>query len=65
MKGHTPSFFKPKPRQTRKSVRQHKKDERDKVIKEIIGALIENKRSIPKEWHRAYMNAVTVVETYD
>jgi len=37
-------------------------EERAKTLKEVRAALIAHKRSIPRDWERAYMAAVSVVE---
>lgn len=42
--------------------RKEFKLERQRVLNEVHDALLRHKRTIPKDWERGYMSAVTTVE---
>ena len=49
---------KPKHKSTKKQV----KESRDELINEILAKMVDKKRSIPKEWERGFLSAMSVVE---
>lgn len=49
---------KPKRKNTKKQV----KESRDELINEILAKMVDKKRSIPKEWERGFLSAMSVVE---
>ena len=50
----------PKPK--RKSAKQQVADAKAELLAEILADMRDKKRSIPKEWERGFMAAMTVVE---
>ena len=51
----------PKPK--RKSAKQQVAEAKENLLAEILAEMRDKKRSIPKEWERGFMAAMTVVET--
>jgi hypothetical protein len=50
------------PKAKRKSAKQQVAEARKELLKEIRAAMIDKKRTIPKEWERGFMAAVSVIE---
>lgn len=50
------------PAKKRKTGRQHAKEARDELLNEILAEMRDKKRSIPKDWERGFMSAMSVVE---
>jgi len=50
------------PTKRKKSTRQQVRDARQELLSEILSELRDKKRSIPKEWERGFMSAMSVVE---
>ena len=46
----------------RKSTKKQVKESRDDLINEILAKMVDKKRSIPKEWERGFLSAMSVVE---
>lgn len=46
----------------RKSAKQQVADAKAELLSEILAEMRDKKRSIPKEWERGFMAAMTVVE---
>lgn len=46
----------------RKSTKKQVKESRDELINEILAKMVDKKRSIPKEWERGFLSAMSVVE---
>lgn len=51
---------KPKKKTTKKQVEEAKKQ----LVNEIMSELRDKKRSIPKEWERGFLSAMSVVEGF-
>ena len=50
------------PKRRRKSAAQQVKEERQKVIDELRSAMIEKKRTIPAEWEKGFLSAMSCIE---
>jgi hypothetical protein len=50
------------PKAKRKSAKQQAAEARGELLKEIRAAMIDKKRTIPKEWERGFMAAVSAIE---
>lgn len=50
------------PKAKRKSAKQHVAEAKADLINEILADMRDKKRSIPKEWERGFMAAMSVVE---
>lgn len=46
----------------RKSAKKQVKESRNDLINEILAKMVDKKRSIPKEWERGFLSAMSVVE---
>lgn len=46
----------------RVSAKQQVKDARQQLLNEILSEMRDKKRTIPKEWERGFMSAMSVVE---
>lgn len=49
----------------RKSAKQQVAEARKELLKEIRAAMIDKKRTIPKEWERGFMAAVSAIEVME
>lgn len=52
------------PKAKRKSAKQQVAEARAELLAEIRSAMIDKKRSIPQEWERGFMSAVSVLEGF-
>ena len=50
------------PKVKRKSAKQQVAEAKAELLKEIRAAMIDKKRTIPQEWERGFMAAVSVIE---
>ena len=50
------------PKVKRVSAKQQVKDARQQLLNEILREMRDKKRTIPKEWERGFMSAMSVVE---
>ena len=48
----------------RKSTKKQVKESRDELINEILAKMVDKKRSIPKEWERGFLSAMSVIEGF-
>lgn len=46
----------------RKSTKKQIKESREELLNEILAKMVDKKRSIPKEWERGFLSAMSVVE---
>ena len=46
----------------RKSTKKQIKESKDELLNEILAKMVDKKRSIPKEWERGFLSAMSVVE---
>lgn len=51
-------------RPKRKTAKQQIREERERIRREILAALVEHRRSIPSEWEHGYNSCRSVVERY-
>lgn len=50
------------PAKQRKSARQQVADAKQQIRQDIMASLRDKKRSIPKEWERGFLAAMSVIE---
>ena len=48
----------------RKTARKQVKESREDLLNEILSEMRDKKRSIPKEWERGFMSAMSVIEGF-
>ncbi len=46
----------------RKSTKKQIKESKEELLNEILAKMVDKKRSIPKEWERGFLSAMSVVE---
>ncbi len=46
----------------RKSTKKQIKESKDELLNEILAKMVDKKRSIPKEWEKGFLSAMSVVE---
>ena len=46
----------------RKSTKKQIKESKDELLNEILAKMVDKKRSIPKEWERGFLSAMSVIE---
>ena len=61
---YIPSSLRDIKKTQRKSARQQVREERERVLNELRAIMIAKKRTIPKEWERGFMSAVSALEIY-
>lgn len=46
----------------RKSTKKQIKESKDELLNEILAKMVDKKRSIPKEWEKGFLSAMSVIE---
>jgi len=46
----------------RKSTKKQIKESKDELLNEILAKMVDKKRSIPKDWEKGFLSAMSVVE---
>ena len=46
----------------RKSTKKQIKESKEELLNEILAKMVDKKRSIPKEWERGFLSAMSVIE---
>lgn len=46
----------------RKSTKKQIKESKEELLNEMLAKMVDKKRSIPKEWERGFLSAMSVVE---
>ena len=46
----------------RKSTKEQIKESKDELLNEILAKMVDKKRSIPKDWEKGFLSAMSVVE---
>lgn len=46
----------------RKSTKKQIKESKEELLNEILAKMVDKKRSIPKDWERGFLSAMSVIE---
>ena len=46
----------------RKSTKKQIKESREELLNEILAKMVDKKRSIPKDWEKGFLSAMSVIE---
>ena len=46
----------------RKSTKKQIKESKEELLNEILAKMVDKKRSIPKEWEKGFLSAMSVIE---
>ena len=58
LKSAVSDMQKPKSKSTKKQIKESK----DELLNEILAKMVDKKRSIPKEWEKGFLSAMSVIE---